>query len=111
MLSNLLALPETINAPSHSDLGLTESEITERYGQPDGRSEIQTVTGEQPAGLAPRRLTKGESYYSLIYEEGPLTLVFHFVSPQIYQKYNAQRLDSEQWVVLERFIGTRSVVY
>jgi hypothetical protein len=111
MLSNLLALPETIDTPSESDLGLNEDEIIDRYGQPDARSEIQAVSADRPIGLAPRRLTPGERYYSLSYEEGPLTLVFHFVSPETYQKYNGQRVFGEQWVVMERFIGTRNVVY
>lgn len=111
MLSNLLALPETIDTPSQSDLGLNEDEIIEKYGQPDARSEIQVVSTDRRIGLNPRRLTPGERYYSLSYEEGPLTLVFHFVSPETYQKYNGQRVNSTQWVVLERFIGTRNVVY
>lgn len=111
MLSNLLALPETLNRPSRSDLGLTEAQIVERYGQPDSRSEVQTVGSSARVGLAPQRLQAGGQFFSLSYREGPLTLIFHFVAPQTYQQYNAYRPEAEEWVVLERFIGTSNVIY
>jgi hypothetical protein len=111
MLSNLLALPETADSPSRSDLGLTEEQIIARYGRPDHHSELITVTTEGSIGLAPRRLHEGEQYFSLSYDQGPLTIIFHFVSPQTYQKYNAYRVEGGQWVVFERFIGTSNVVY
>ena len=111
MLSNLLALPETLNRPSRSDLGLTEVQVIERYGQPDNRSEFQTAGNSERIGLAPQRLQAGEQYFSLSYREGPLTLIFHFVAPQTYQKYNAYRPEAEDWVVLERFVGTSNVIY
>ncbi len=111
MLSNLIALPETVDTPSNSDLGLTEAQIIDRYGKPDGRSEIRIVDAANRVGLSPRRLEQGERYFSLRYDEGPLTLVFHLVPPETYRKYNAYQIDDEQWVVLERFIGTSNVVY
>jgi hypothetical protein len=111
MLSNLLALPETVDSPSRSDLGLTEEQIIARYGEPDHRSEVTTVTAEGTIGLAPRRLREGEQYFSISYDQGPLTIIFHFVSPQTYQDYNAYRVEGEQWIVFERFIGTSNVIY
>jgi hypothetical protein len=111
MLSNLIALPDTASPPIRSDLGLTEAEIIDRYGPPDERSQIQVVGEEGAIGLTPRRLNEGDRYFSITYEEGPLILVFHFVSPGTYQKYNAYRSDSSNWVVLERFIGTSNVLY
>jgi hypothetical protein len=111
MLSNLVALPETFQVPSQSDLGLTEDQVIERYGQPDGRSPVQRLGEDHLVGSYPRRLAPGESYFSMRYEEGPLNLVFHLVSPEVYLKYNGYRIDSEQWVVIERFIGTSNVIY
>lgn len=111
MLSNLAALPETVDSASRSDLGLSEMQIVERYGPPDGRSEIQVVGADEPVGLAPRRLEQGERYFSLRYDEGPLVLVFHLVPPETYRKYNAYRVEADEWVVLERFIGTSNVIY
>jgi hypothetical protein len=111
MLSNLLALPEATKAPAQSDLGLTEDEIVTRYGLPDGRSSIQVFDDKDATGLSPRRLSEGERFFSLWFDEGPLTLVFHLVSPETYLKYNGYRIESDDWVVLERLIGTTSVVY
>jgi hypothetical protein len=111
MLSSLVALPETVETPSSSDLGLTEKQIIQRYGQPDGRSDIQTIVGDGAIGLAPRRLDQGERFYSLRYDEGPLTLIFHLVPPETYLKHNAYRDEAQEWVVIERFIGASSVIY
>ncbi|MDF1501037.1 MAG: hypothetical protein P1P76_11255 [Anaerolineales bacterium] len=111
MLSNLIALPETGSTPSRSDIGLTEADIVERYGPPDERSGVQVVGVNDMIGLAPRRLDQGEKYFDLRYEEGPLILIFHFVSPDTFRKYNAYSPDADDWIVLERAIGTRTVIY
>ncbi|MGD8622330.1 MAG: hypothetical protein PVH60_10265 [Anaerolineales bacterium] len=111
MLSNLVALPETLETPSRSDIGLTETQIVERYGPPDSRSSVQSISPNQIAGSSPRRLAPGEQYFSMRYEEGPLILVFHLVSPEIYLKYNSYRPDTDEWVVIERFIGASNVIY
>ena len=111
LLFNLAGISEWKVPFVRSDVGLPESEIIARYGEPQERSRVQAKDNRNSVGSGPRRLDESERYYSLTYEQGLFVIVFIFVSPDTYRKYNAYQSGGQEWVVFERFIGTKRVNY
>ncbi|TFH33636.1 MAG: hypothetical protein E4G99_11130 [Anaerolineales bacterium] len=92
-------------------VGQTEAEIINFLGEPDFRSDIQSFIPGEGFGLVPQKLDPGDAFYYLNYVVGPRIFVFHFVSPETYQKHTGQVVLGDEWVVLEHYIGSKHVIF
>jgi hypothetical protein len=92
-------------------VGRTEEEILNRLGEPDFRSQVQTFKPGEGIGMVPQRLSEGDEFFYLNFIVGPRLYVFHFVSPQTYERHTGQIVLGDEWVVLEYYGGGRYVIY
>jgi hypothetical protein len=114
LLANLTGLSHwfVIGRLSVTNLaGRTQQEIIDRLGEPDFRSRVQAFKPGEGIGMVPQRLDEGDEFFYLNFIVGPRLYVFHFVSPQTYERHTGQVVLGDEWVVLEYYGGGRYVIY
>ena len=91
--------------------GETEAEIIERVGEPDFRSEVEHFVPGEGFGMVPQKLDEGDEFYYLNFVIGARLYVFHFVSPETYERHTGQIALGDDWIVLEYYSGSQYVIY
>jgi hypothetical protein len=96
---------------TQSFVGLTETEIVSKVGEPSYRSTVLEFSPGEGYGPFPQKLDKGEEFVYINIIVGTRMFIFNFVSPETFNVYTGESVSGSEWVVLEHYSFNKNIVW